>query len=140
VTSSFDHIVAESPLKLCRGFRAILNSKGGWKPPQFSGAGRSIRGELSMSISSLKEHTTATNEKTALQIRSLVAEHLGVDTKRVSDEARFVNDLGADWLDCLELMIAIEEDFGIEFPDDEIGRIAVVGDLIRFVEAHQRTK
>jgi acyl carrier protein len=92
-----------------------------------------------MNIGSLKEHMTATNEKAALEVRSLVAEHLGVDTKRVLDEARLVNDLGADWLDCLELMIAIEEDFGIEFSDDEIERLVVVGDLIRFVEAHQRT-
>jgi acyl carrier protein len=80
----------------------------------------------------------AINEKAAMQVRSLVAEHLGVDTKLVSDEARFVSDLGADWLDCLELMIAIEEDFGIEFADDEVERLIAVGDLIRSVEAHQR--
>jgi acyl carrier protein len=73
-----------------------------------------------------------------MQVRSLVAEHLRVDAKRVSDEARFVKDLGADWLDCLELMIAVEEDFGIEFADDEVEKLVVVGDLIRSVQAHQQ--
>jgi acyl carrier protein len=90
-----------------------------------------------MTISS-KQHTTAISEKAAMQVRSLVAKHLGVDTKLVLDEARFANDLGADWLDCLEVIIAIEEDFGIEFADDEVERLVAVGDLIRSVEAHQR--
>jgi len=90
-----------------------------------------------MTISS-EEHTTAINEKAAMEVRSLVAEHLGVDTKLVSDEARFMKDLGADWLDCVELIIAVEEDFGIEFADDEVERLVSVGDLIRSVEAHQR--
>jgi acyl carrier protein len=81
---------------------------------------------------------TAINDRVALKIRSLVAEHLGVDTKRVSDEAQFMKDLGADWLDCLELAIAIEEDFNIEFADDDIERLVAVGDLVRFVETHQQ--
>lgn len=91
-----------------------------------------------MTISSSAQHATATNEGVAMKIRSLVAEHLGVDTERVSDDARFVNDLGADWLDCLELLIAIEDDFSIEFADDEIERVVAVADLVRFVEAHQQ--
>jgi acyl carrier protein len=81
---------------------------------------------------------TATNDEVALKVRNLVAEHLGVDAKRVSDEAQFMNDLGADWLDRLELAIAIEEDFNIEFADDDIERLVAVGDLVRFVKAHQR--
>jgi acyl carrier protein len=77
------------------------------------------------------------NEGIAQKVRGLVAEHLGVDPKRVSDEARLAKDLGADWLDCLELVIAIEEDFDVEFRDDEVERLVNVGDLVRFVEAHR---
>jgi acyl carrier protein len=74
---------------------------------------------------------------TAINVRNLIAEHLGVDAKRVSDEAHFLNDLGADWLDRLELMIVIEDHYGIEFADDVVDKIAAVGDLMRFIEAHR---
>ena len=97
-------------------------------------------GELGMIITSPAEHATAISERVAVKIRSLVAERLGVEIKRVSDDARLVNDLGADWLDCLELLIAIEDDFAIEFADDEIERVVAVADLVRFVEAHQQIR
>jgi len=72
----------------------------------------------------------------ANDVRTLIAIHLGVDVKRVTDEARFTNDLGADWLDCLELMILIEDQFdGVEMTDDDVDQIAVVGDLIRHIES-----
>jgi acyl carrier protein len=73
---------------------------------------------------------------TAINVRNLIAEQLGVDAKRVSDEAHFLNDLGADWLDRLELMIVIEDHYGIEIADDVVDKIVAVGDLMRFIEAH----
>jgi len=53
-------------------------------------------------------------------IRTLIANHFGVDVRRVTDEARFTEDLGADWLDCLELMILVEDQFGVEMKDDDV--------------------
>jgi acyl carrier protein len=67
-------------------------------------------------------------------IRELVAKHLDVDIRRITDEAHFRYDLGADWLDRLELLILIEDQFAdVEIPDDA-DQIEVVGDLIRCVE------
>jgi acyl carrier protein len=69
------------------------------------------------------------------KVRTLIAEHLGIDAKRVTDEAHFSDDLGLDWLDEIELMILIEDEFaGVEFSDAAAHEIKVVGDLIRFIE------
>src|SRR5499433_3064546 len=68
-------------------------------------------------------------------VRTLIANHLGISVGRVTDEAHFTNDLGADWLDHLELLMMVEDQFpGVEIADDEVDRIQVVGDLIRFIE------
>ena len=75
------------------------------------------------------------NENVAIKVRDLIAEHLGIDAKRVSNEAHFRKDLGADWLDRLELVIVIEDRFGVEIGDDVVDRIEAVGDLIRILEA-----
>ena len=58
---------------------------------------------------------------TADQVRRLIAQHLGIEADRVADEARFRHDLGADSLDAFELLLALEETFGIEIPDDAGG-------------------
>jgi acyl carrier protein len=72
---------------------------------------------------------------TTNDVRTLIAKHLGVDLKLVTDEAHLTYDLGADWLDRLELMIAIEDEFaGVEIADDDVEHIDVVGDLIRHIE------
>jgi acyl carrier protein len=82
------------------------------------------------------EQTTAINEVFATNdVRTLVANHLGVSVGCVTDEAHFTNDLGADWLDRLELMIVVEDQFaGIEITDADVDQIKVVGDLIRHIE------
>ena len=68
-------------------------------------------------------------------VRTLIANQLGVDVKRVTDGANFTNDLGADWLDRLELMIVIEDRFAdVVITDKDVDRIEVVGDLIRHIE------
>jgi acyl carrier protein len=68
-------------------------------------------------------------------VRTLVANHLGVSVCRVTDEAHFTNDLGADWLDRLELMMVVEDQFaGLEITDADVDQIEIVGDLIRHIE------
>ena len=69
------------------------------------------------------------------KVRTLIAEYLDVDLESVTDEAHFADDLGADWLNCLELMIVIEDQFaGVEISDNDVDQIVAVGDLIRHVE------
>jgi acyl carrier protein len=90
-----------------------------------------------MNISSIMLEGKATNENVATNVRKLVAQYLGIKDKHVSDGARLRKDLGADWLDRLELMIMIEDQFGVEIADDVIDQLEAVGDLIRFVETHR---
>ena len=103
---------------------------------RMSGAQRS--GDLIMTFSSLslnRQASAGTEGFEIDKIRALVAKHLEVDVSRVTDEAHFIDDLGADWLDRLELMIIIEDRFGgLEITDDDADQIRVVGDLIRYVE------
>ena len=95
-------------------------------------------GRLAMSIAGL----TSTEQTTAIKavfaasdVRALIANRLGVSVGRVSDEAHLTDDLGADWLDRLDLMIAVENQFvGVEITDDDVDRIELVGDLIRHIE------
>ena len=70
------------------------------------------------------------NEK----VKKIVADHLGVDEAKVVDEASFIDDLGADSLDTLELVMAFEEEFGSEISDSEAEKILTVGDAIKFIE------
>jgi acyl carrier protein len=68
-------------------------------------------------------------------VRALIAHQLGVDVKRVTDEAHFADDLGADWLDRLKLMIVIEDRFAdVVIADEDVDQLEVVGDLIRHIE------
>jgi acyl carrier protein len=70
------------------------------------------------------------------RVRTLIAEYIGADAKRVTDEARFSDDLGLDWLDRLELMILIEDEFAeIEISERDATQIEVVGDLIRMLRS-----
>jgi acyl carrier protein len=63
----------------------------------------------------------------------LIADQLGIDLARVTDQSHFMNDLGLDWLERLELVILVEEAVGIELPDDEVEELERVGDLIRYM-------
>ncbi len=71
------------------------------------------------------------------RVRKIVVEHLGVDAEKVNAEASFIDDLGADSLDTVELVMAFEEDFGIEIPDDAAEKIQTVGDAVKFIEKNQ---
>ncbi len=71
---------------------------------------------------------------TADQVRSLISEHLGIDAETLTDDALFRNDLGADSLDAFELLLAFEETFGIEIPDDEADAMQRVSDAVTYIE------
>ena len=73
----------------------------------------------------------------AERVKKIVVEHLNVDGEKVNDGASFIEDLGADSLDTVELVMAFEEEFGIEIPDDAAESIVTVGDAIKFIEKAQ---
>lgn len=70
------------------------------------------------------------------RVKKIVVEHLGVDADKVKLEASFIDDLGADSLDTVELVMAFEEEFSVEIPDDAAEKIQTVGDAVSFIEAN----
>lgn len=68
------------------------------------------------------------------RVKKIVVEHLGVEEDKVSDGASFIEDLGADSLDTVELVMAFEEEFGLEIPDDAAEKILTVKDAIDFIK------
>lgn len=68
------------------------------------------------------------------KIKQIIADQLGVKKEEVTDSAKFVDDLGADSLDTVELVMALEEEFGIEIPDEDAEKLATVGDALRYIE------
>ena len=68
------------------------------------------------------------------KVKKIVADHLGVEENKVTNEASFIDDLGADSLDTVELVMAFEEEFSIEIPDDAAETITTVKDAISFIE------
>lgn len=69
----------------------------------------------------------------AERVKKIVVEHLGVDEGKVSEGASFIDDLGADSLDTVELVMAFEEEFSVDIPDDAAEKIQTVGDAIKFI-------
>ena len=69
------------------------------------------------------------------KIKKIVADHLGIEEEKVTDEASFIDDLGADSLDTVELVMAFEEEFGIEIPDDAIEKIKTVADAVNHIDS-----
>ena len=68
------------------------------------------------------------------QVKQIVVDHLGIDEAKVTAEAKFIDDLGADSLDTVELVMAFEEEFGSEISDSEAEKILTVGDAVKFIE------
>ena len=68
------------------------------------------------------------------RIRAIIAEQLGVKQEEVTDQAKFIEDLGADSLDTVELVMALEEEFGIEIPDEDAEKMVSVGGAIKYIE------
>ena len=74
------------------------------------------------------------SEDVKSKIKKIVADHLGIEEEKVTEEASFIDDLGADSLDTVELVMAFEEEFGVEIPDDAAEKIVTVKDAITFIE------
>ncbi len=72
----------------------------------------------------------------AEEVKKIIVEQLGVDEDEVKPEAKFIEDLGADSLDTVELVMAMEEKFGIDIPDSDASKIQTVQDAIDYVESH----
>ncbi|RMF66157.1 MAG: acyl carrier protein [Alphaproteobacteria bacterium] len=72
----------------------------------------------------------------AERVKKIVVEHLGVEEAKVTEEASFIDDLGADSLDIVELVMAFEEEFGIEIPDDAAEKIQTIKDAIDYIKEH----
>ena len=70
----------------------------------------------------------------AAEVKEIVIEHLGVDAEKVIEGASFIDDLGADSLDTVELVMAFEEKFNVEIPDDAAESIQTVGDAVKFIQ------
>ena len=68
------------------------------------------------------------------QVKQIVVDHLGIDEAKVTAESKFIDDLGADSLDTVELVMAFEEEFGSEISDSEAEKILTVGDAVKFIE------
>jgi len=79
-----------------------------------------------------KERMSDVNDR----VKKIVVEHLGVDESKVTENASFIDDLGADSLDTVELVMAFEEEFGCEIPDDAAEKIVTVKDAVNFIESH----
>ena len=73
----------------------------------------------------------------AAKVKEIIANELGVEIEKVTDGASFVEDLGADSLDTVELVMAFEEEFSIEIPDEDAEKMQTVGDAIRYLSEHQ---
>lgn len=73
---------------------------------------------------------------TAERVKKIVAKHLGVDESKVVETASFIDDLGADSLDTVELVMAFEEEFGCEIPDEEAEKIQTVQDAVSYIDSH----
>ena len=72
------------------------------------------------------------------RVRDIIVEQLGVKPDQVTPEAKFIEDLGADSLDTVELIMALEEEFGIEVPDEQAEKLQNVGDVIKYIEDVQQ--
>jgi len=85
--------------------------------------------------SSLARETVSSNSGVALQIKKMVADKLGVSLSAVTNNASFANDLGADSLDKVELIMELEKEFGVSIPDDEAEKLRTVVQAIKYIES-----
>jgi acyl carrier protein len=72
------------------------------------------------------------------KVKEIVAEQLGKDVNEITTSASFIDDLGADSLDIVELVMKMEEEFGIEIPDEEAEKIKTVNDVVEYIKAHAK--
>ena len=87
----------------------------------------------------LETHEVEAMSDIAERVKKIVVEHLGVEPEKVTEAASFIDDLGADSLDTVELVMAFEEEFGCEIPDDAAETILTVGDATKFLEKNAKS-
>ncbi len=75
--------------------------------------------------------------ETLTKVKEIIVDQLEVDEGQLAEAANFINDLGADSLDIVELIMAFEDGFGIEIPDEDAEKIQTVGDVVKYIEEHQ---
>jgi len=83
------------------------------------------------------EANTMSTDVMEEKVRAIVAEQLGIQASEVKVESAFIDDLGADSLDIVELVMAMEEEFGFEIPDDQAEKIRTVGDAVGYIKQHR---
>lgn len=81
-----------------------------------------------------KTNTNMADKTIEEKVKAIIVEQLGVNADQVIQDAKFIEDLGADSLDTVELIMALEEEFGIEVPDEEAEKLVSVGDVTRYIE------
>ena len=74
------------------------------------------------------------------KVKKMVADHLGIEESKITEEANFIDDLGADSLDTVELVMAFEEEFGLEIPDEDAEKITRVKEAVDYIESHGKGK
>ena len=84
------------------------------------------------------ERPMAAEKSIEQRIKAIITEQLGVNPDQVTPDAKFIEDLGADSLDTVELVMALEEEFGQEIPDEEAEKLQSVGDVIKYIEEKQK--
>ncbi len=72
------------------------------------------------------------------QVKKIVADKLGVEEAKITEEAAFVNDLGADSLDVVEFVMEVEKEFNITIPDEDAAKLEKVGDAVKYIESHKK--
>jgi acyl carrier protein len=82
----------------------------------------------------LKEEKPMAEKSVADRVKEIIVEQLGVNPDQVTPEAKFIEDLGADSLDTVELVMAFEEEFGAEIPDEDAEKLQTVGDVVKYIE------
>src|SRR5215203_3919047 len=113
-------------MRLCRGCRVGI--------PPLGPSGRSECNVQPARVPRRQPLRKKTMSDVADRVKKIVVEHLGVEADKVTDNANFIDDLGADSLDTVELVMAFEEEFNVEIPDDAAETIVTVGDAIKFLE------
>jgi acyl carrier protein len=84
------------------------------------------------------EKPMAAEKSIEQRVKEIIVEQLGVTAEQVTAEAKFIEDLGADSLDTVELVMALEEEFGQEIPDEEAEKLQTVGDVVKYIEEKQK--
>ena len=72
------------------------------------------------------------------QVKAIIKDKLGVNEDKITEKATFVNDLGADSLDVVEFVMEVESKFGITIPDEDAGKMATVGDAVKYIDSHKK--